>query len=353
MTLLNTTLSLGSEASKNKQEAINDFFRSIETHPYRYDFFQALRRLECLFNDKPRIGKALRPIDEAVRLAQEPSLAFAPSTIAAFRQQSDGKKPRMEVRFFGMLGVNGPLPIHLTEYARERLLHGGDKTFTYFLDIFNHRFLELFYRAWAQAQPTVNFDRPHEDKFGNYVGSLFGIGTPEFSQRDQVEDYAKLHFAGILSQQVRNPDGLAALLTGYFKVKVRIESFVGHWMKIADADRARLGADNDNVRLGAGVALGSRVWDRQHKFRVCMGPLTLSQYEDFLPSGKAIEKLRAWVRQYLCLELEWDLQLILAKAEVPKASLGKTQRLGWTTWLGKRVVNYDASDLKLDVEAIL
>jgi type VI secretion system protein ImpH len=329
-----------------------DFFRKLESEPYRHDFFQALRRIECLFPEKPRLGKALRPIDEPLRLAQEPSVAFAPSTLAAFQLPQDGRPARMEVRFFGLLGVNGPLPIHLTEYARERLLHHNDKTFARFLDIFHHRFLELFYRAWAQAQPTVNLDRPKDDRFSIYVGSLFGGGTSRVTHRDSIGDFAKLHFAGLLSRQVRNPDGLASVISGYFRVPVRIESFVGHWMKIPEQDRTRLGAGNESVMLGLGAVLGSQVWDRQHKFRIWLGPLTRAQYESFLPGGGALGRLVAWVRQYLCFELEWDVRLVLAEAETPKARLGAYGRLGWNTWIGERLRGTDAADLTLDAECL-
>src|SRR5690242_5058102 len=130
------------------------FFRALAEKPYDYDFYQALRRIECLFPDKPRLGRALRPVDEPVRFGQEASQSFAPAAISAFVAGEAGKPPRLEQRFFGMFGPNGPLPLHLTDYARERIIQGGDPTFARFVDIFHHRFLELFYRAWAQAQPT-------------------------------------------------------------------------------------------------------------------------------------------------------------------------------------------------------
>jgi type VI secretion system protein ImpH len=117
------------------------FFRELEEKPYQYDFFQALRRIECLFPRMPRIGEALRPVDEPVRLGQEPALTFAPSTISSFNTPAGTAVPRMEVRFFGLLGPNGPLPLHLTEFARGRSVNAGDLTLVRFLDIFHHRFL--------------------------------------------------------------------------------------------------------------------------------------------------------------------------------------------------------------------
>ncbi|MGW8392293.1 type VI secretion system baseplate subunit TssG [Pseudoduganella sp. HUAS MS19] len=330
------------------------YFQALETEPYRHDFFQALRRIECLFPQLPRIGQALRPADEALRLAQQAAMDFAPATLASFGMPPGSAVPRLEVRFFGLLGPNGPLPLHLTEFARSRSEHAGDLALTRFLDLFHHRFLALFYRAWAQAQPTVSLDRPREDRFSIYVGSLCGLGDASLRERDVVPDSAKLFYAGLLSRQVRNSDGLVALLSGYFRLPVTLEPYVGHWLTLDDEDRTRLAGRRTlpQPRLGQGAVLGRRVWDRQHKFRLCLGPLDLRQLEEFLPGGQALGKLVAWVRQYLCLELEWDVRLILQRGEVPPARLGKSQRLGWSTWLGTQPRQQDARDVVLDPERL-
>src|SRR5262245_48027513 len=89
------------------------FFAALAEAPYRYDFYQTLRRLECLYDTKPRWGRALRPIDEPIRLGQDPDLAFAPAPLASFEPGRDGLPARLQVRLFGLLGPNGPLPLHL------------------------------------------------------------------------------------------------------------------------------------------------------------------------------------------------------------------------------------------------
>ena len=339
------------DAGDNLRDAAA-FFRALEERPFDFDFFYAVRRIECLHADKPRIGRALRPADEPVRFGQEPSLAFAPATLSALRRTGAGLPPTLEVRFFGFLGPNGPLPLHLTEYARERLLHAGDPTFPRFLDTLQHRFLALFYRAWAQAQLTVSLDRPRDDRASYYVGSLLGLGTAGVRDRDAVRDAAKLFFSGWLARHVRDRDGLVAILAGYFRVPVDVEEFVGHWMSLPESERTRLGGGGASAALGRGTVAGARVWDRQHKFRVRLGPLTLAQYEDFLPGGSALPELIAWVRQYLTFELEWDVLLTLARAEVPPTLLGRSGRLGWTTWLGRYARATDAGDLFLDAERV-
>jgi type VI secretion system protein ImpH len=327
------------------------FLRTAAERPYAYDFFQTLRRIECLHPAKPRLGEALRPADEPVRLAQEASLAFAPATLVALEQRDGGRPPRLEVAFFGLLGPNGPLPLHLTEFARERLLHHADPTFARFLDVFNHRFLAFFYRAWAQAQPAVNLDRPREDRFAGYVGAFVGIGSPRMRGRDAVPDAAKLFFSGLLARQARNADGLVGILKGYFRVPVRIEEFVGHWMPLAPTERTRIGGVN--AALGQATVLGGRVWDRQHKIRIALGPLTLAQYEGFLPGGEAVKRLVAWLREYLHFEVEWDARLVLRRDQVPATRIGRYGRLGWTTWVGRYWRGRDADDLTLDAERLV
>jgi type VI secretion system protein ImpH len=324
------------------------FFDALAEAPYRFDFYQTLRRLECLHDQQPRWGRALRPVDEPVRLGQDPDLSFAIAPLASFDAHR-GRTPRLQITLFGLFGPNGPLPIHLTEYARERLRHADDPTLCRFLDIFHHRLIALFYRAWAQAQPTVNHDRPKDDRFTVYVGAFLGMAPAALRGRDSVPDLAKLFHVGALIRHVRNVEGLTHILQHFFRVPVRIEEFVGHWMPLSRRERTRL--SSDTAILGGGAVLGRRVWDRQHKFRIHLGPLTLDQFEGFLPGTPALRQLVHWVRQYLCFELDWDVRLMLAPGAVPQLSLGGGQRVGWTAWLGRRRNDKAADDLCVDAES--
>src|SRR2546422_9183097 len=202
----------------------------LQQGAYRFDFFHAVRCLENVYKDKMRVGQAERPVDDPIRLGQEPSLAFAPSSVASFKPGEGDRPPRLTVYFLGLFGPNGPLPLHLTEYARDRMRHSADPTLARFLDIFHHRMLSLFYRAWASAQPTVQYDRPESDRFALYVGSLIGIGQPSLRDRDDFPDLAKLHHAGHLVCQSRHADGLRAVLADFFRLPVGLEEFVGEWL---------------------------------------------------------------------------------------------------------------------------
>jgi type VI secretion system protein ImpH len=288
---------------------------------------------------------------ECIRIGQEPSLAFAPSAIHAFEPESDAGRGRLKILGFGLFGPNGPLPIHLTEYARERIL-SHDRTLVGFCDIFHHRFTLFFYRAWADVQSTASLDRPAEDRFSRYVGSLVHLGEDSLRGRDAVPDHAKFFGAGHLARDTRNAEGLQRLMALFFATGVCVEQWVYQWLRLAPEQRTRLGAGRIAERLGVGAVVGEQVPDVQGKFRLRVGPMSLASYESHLPGARPFAQMLAWLRNYIGMEFAWDVRLVLARAEVPSARLGGTGRLGWTTWLGSRSAATDADDLVLVHETI-
>jgi type VI secretion system protein ImpH len=325
-----------------------DLLSQLAERPWEYGFYQAMRRLEAMHRDRPRLGRSVRPAQDAFRLAQEPSMMFAPATLAAWEPEEEGHPARLLVHFFGLFGPDGPLPLHLTEYARDRRRNFRDPTFQRFADLFHHRALSLLWRAWADSRPTVSFDRPEEDRFATYVGALIGLGTASLHDRDAMPDLTKLHFAGRLSNQTRHAEGLGAILSAFFTMPVHIECFVGAWLVMQDSDHTRLAEQPQTGTLGGTALLGGRVWSRQHKFRVVFGPLTLAEYLRLLPSGTSFRRLIPIVRNYAGDTMMWDVNLILRREEVPPVRLGQQGHLGWTSWLMPRRKQTDAADLFLD-----
>ena len=327
------------------------FLDRLAEAPDRFDFNRVMRELEALFPDRPRFGRSVRPSEDAIRLAQEASVEFAPAMLAGWEAGTDDRADRLIVHFFGLFGPDGPLPLHLTEYARDRLRNERDPTLQRFADLFHHRVLSLMYRAWADSRPTISFDRPESDRFGTYVGALAGLGMPSLRERDAMPDLTKLHFAGLLANQTRHADGLAAILSSFFTTPVRVDCFIGTWLVLQEQDHTRLGGTPDSARVGDGALLGGRVWSRQHKFRLVFGPLSLEEYERLLPGGSSFHKLVPIVRNYAGDVLAWDVRFVLRRREVPDTRLGRQGRLGWTTWLKPRRSLRDAADLVLDAGA--
>lgn len=312
-----------------------NLLHTLHDRASHFDFHAVMRRLESLNRHLPRWGEALRPSDEPVRLGQVPSLAFQASQLASFDLADDIRPARLWVNFLGLLGANGPLPLHLTEYVRSRLRHSGDPTLTAFLNIFNHRILVLFQRAWSMARPTVALDRSEQNAFDAYAGALMGIGLPELQHRSSVHDHAKFYYLGRLSPAVKNAEGLRAILNDYFGYPTQIEEFVGEWLDLPEESRWRLGWSAEVSKLNDSTILGKRVWRCDHKFRVVLGPLESDDFRALLPGNPQLEHLKAMVRAYTGDEYEWDLRLILAENASRQVKLAAGDRLGLWTQLGK------------------
>jgi type VI secretion system protein ImpH len=307
----------------------------LNSKPHQFTLFAALRLLEQLYPERPRLGEGRRAGDDAVRLAQPPHLIFAPADIAALGSAHNGS-PRLEQYVFGVFGPNGALPLHLTEYAFERAAHRGDPGVSDFINAFQHRFISLFYRAWADGDPVVNLDRPSSDRFLRYVGALVGLASPTARASAPLASRAALGRAALFGQRTRSAEVLERALSDHFALQVRIRQFVPGWLEIPAEARTRLGAREGGMSLGSGATLGARTWQCQHQFEIGVGPLRYAEFERFLPVAPAFKELAGVVRLATNDEWAWQLRLTLAAGETPGVSLGPGARLGWTSWLGGR-----------------
>lgn len=330
-------------ASEDRQsDAALELYHQLQSRPYRFGLLLTLRRLDCLQRDWPATGMAVRARDEPLRLGQYPGLDFAPANVHSCQRSADGRRWMLLSRFLGVFGPNGPLPLHLTEYARDRIRRHQDDTMVRFMDVFHHRLISLFYRCWVSGQPAVQLDRPETDRFSAYIGSLMGLGTDAFRNRDALPDHARFQFVGLFHGQARNAEGLQSMLTHFFQMPCRIEQFSGHWMRLPEDSGTRLGVQSDCATLGQSAICGDRVWDTQSKFRLIFGPIDLAQFQRLLPSRGGMKRLIALVRSYVGDELLWDVQLILKRQSVPQTQLGRQGQLGWTSFLASREPDTDS-----------
>ena len=317
----------------------------LAQEPWRYHVYTALRHLEAYQPEKPRIGRSHRLRDDTVVLGQEPTMAFAPSTLASFVRGGDGRPDHLSTFFFGVFGANGPLPLHLTEYALQREKNFRDSTFRAFADVFHHRMTQLFYRAWGDAQPVVQADRPNDDRFALYVGSVMGLALEGLRGRDALPDTARFHWAGLFAMPTRPAEGLERVLAGHLEMPVRIETCVGHWIDLPEPMQSRLG--RMDCRLGT-ATLGERVFDVAGKFRIVFGPVGRRDFERLLPGSPTLERVVAIVRSWVGDTMWWDIQAIVRREEVPQTRLDAKSGLGWTTWVWSGEAKRDAHEYRLD-----
>jgi type VI secretion system protein ImpH len=302
----------------------------MQAEPWAFDFLGTMRRLERSDPERPRIGENATLADEIVRLGQDPYLEFPASNLSQVTPLDNGRLAVL-VRFLGLMGPQGALPLATTEEALGWLESQHDEAFPRFLDILNNRFLQLFFRVWADARPIAQNDRPDRDRFKTYVGATVGIGTEAMQQLDTIPDAGKFNFAGIAACQTKSASRLRALIRGLFGVKVEIDEFVGSRLALETAEQSALGTANS--RLGDDMILGGSCFSVEDKFRVRIFVRDMAQYVRFLPTGDRCEPLVDLVFYFAGEALDWEVELALPTAEVAPMRLGSFGQVGWTTWL--------------------
>jgi len=296
--------------------------------PWRFDFFSVMRRLERINPDRPRIGDSAARREEYVDLGQDPYLEFPASNLT--RVIADNQRLKVYVKFLGLMGPQGALPLTTTEESLLWFMM-RDEAFPRFLDLFNHRFLQLFFRAWADARPIAQHERPNDDRFIAYIGSMIGVGTSLHRDRDSVPDPAKLAYAGLTAPQAKSASRLKSYLSGLFDVRVEIDEFVGSWLTFEPSDRSRLGQSNS--ALGVNLSVGASIFSVQDKIRIRIFTKNMEQYRRFLPSGDLCESLADAVFFYIGDQLEWETELAIPAGAVVASKLGSFGQIGWTSWM--------------------
>lgn len=319
------------------RSALDDLIARLSKEPHRFGFFQALRLIEATSPESPGFGRSRRARQDPVRLGQKVTLAFASSTLAELQPATEARPERLLQHFHGVFGANGPLPLHLTEYAIARRLSYHDPTFVRFCDIFHHRMVSLFYRIRANAEPALSEDRPEQNRFRTYIGALAGYGLPASRNQDDFPDQAKLFYSGHYANQKRSPGALLGILAEHFSMPVELKEFQPEWLELPVESRLYLGRSRLTGQLGRNTVIGERTYERQFRFSIHFGPLTRLQFESLLPDQPATGRLAALVRNFVGFEFSWDYRMLVREAEVPVAQLGRNARLGWTSWLSGKL----------------
>lgn len=328
--------------------------QKLRREPHCFDFFQALRLLERFRPEKRPVGQFTHPETEVAHFRAHPSLAFPASQIQKAEWPEEGPV-EMTVNFMGLTGPEGVLPNPYTSLIIERQRE-GDNSLRDFLDIFNHRMISLFYRAWRKYRFDVASERDERDRFSRQLLSLLGLGTDGLRDRQIVSDDSLIYYSGLLSQHPRSAQALQQILADYFDVPVAIEQFSGGWYRLDRATQCRLSEEqSDSGELGFGAVVGDEMWNQQSRVQIVLGPLSLERYSDFLPEGKSFKPLRSWVRFFSNDEWDFEVKLILDREQVPACTLGMEgvsgPQLGWVSWVKSVPFGRDPADTVLALES--
>jgi type VI secretion system protein ImpH len=320
------------------------YLDQLVAEPWRFDLLDVMRRFEREQSQKPRIGEAATLAEEFLVVTQNPYMEFPASNLEGAMREASGRI-RLTARFLGMFGPQGALPLTTTEESFAWLLERDD-AFPRFADIFQRRFLALFFRAWADPRPIAQNDRPAEDRFRTYIGAMIGVGTLPYRGADSISDFAKMEFAGLIGPKAKSASRLRALIAGLFGVKVEIDEFVGSWLAFDKSERSQLGASQS--RIGRDCIVGSSAFSVVDKFRIRIFVKDIAQYERFLPGPDLARKIADAVFLYLGEEFDWDMELAIPAGEITPVRLGQGVKLGWTSWMAP---NWSKTDQTIRTDA--
>jgi type VI secretion system protein ImpH len=324
----------------------------LRNEPYLFEFFQAVRLLERFLPDKVGVGRFAPPSAEVARFQANSTLAFPASEIQALTWPEKGPV-KMKVNFMGLTGPEGVLPANYTVLLVERA-RAGDSSAIDLFDTFNHRIISLFFQAWEKYRFWIAYERGERDQFSHHLLDLIGLGTPALQDRQAVADDSLLYYSGLLAQHPRSAVALEQILNDYFEVLVEVEQFAGGWYRLDTNTQCCLeGRSRYSEQLGVGAVVGDEVWDQTARVRIRIGPLSLAQYKEFLPTGSAFEPLRVLTRFFSNDEFDFEIQLVLNRHEVPRCELGAdaetAPRLGWTTWGKTKEMTREVADTILQL----
>lgn len=326
--------------------------------PHGHGFFPAVRLLERWFGQQLGL-----PPDQALRklrFRNSLSLGFPASEIAELRalpapdEGEGGTRPdpaaldHVEITpaFLGLLGGNGALPSFYTELFAQREAQHKDAAARAFLDIFQQRAATLLYQAWRKQRLALRYEQDRKRHFTPLLLALAGLGQAPLREelRDAeggLSDDSLAHFAGRLQQRPVSVATLQQVLQRYFKVGVEVEQFVGRWYSLGASQQTQLGLQS--CGLGSNALVGERVWQRDQRVRITLGPLTRAQLQHFLPGHAGASALRHWLRELTGLRLEYDVRLRLRATEAGPAVLGAGTglQLGYDCFLTTQADNQD------------
>ena len=380
-----------------RRRAHPDLIDELFDEPHEFDFFQAVRLLERMqpadsFEDSPgrmSVGHDSDPGKEVVRFRALTSLAFPAGSIADLQQTADqenghgedsdsrsfethndaGSPPEMTVGFLGLTGPSGALPRHYTTTVIERChSRHKDTTLRDYFDVFNHRTISLFYRAWRKYRFPFAYESQEcdggaatsDDIFTQALHCLTGIGLPSLQNRMQVPDESVTYFSGHFSNARPSVAALESMLNDQFGVTASVIQFVGQWLYLPVENQSSLPnqrhSEGRNLQLGVNAVVGSRVWDVQSRIRVRLDALSYSAFSEFMPWGAKLKPICDFVRLYVGPEVDFDIQPVLRRDEVPACRLrsdaSAAPRLGWNTWMNSGEFSSHVDDARFRPEDV-
>ncbi len=336
-------------ASQNRHS--QHYLNELATEPeklYSQGFEPLLRYIDANSPMHERLGYSVSLKQDAFRLGQTPTMHFHASAFSEVVKEEGSTHFKLNNVFWGLFGINGPLPLHFTEFAIERDYRHQDQTLTTFCDIFHHRFLSLYYRSWAVSQPTVSHDRLEHDKFADWTSSFCGYTEQNESRRSGALQQSSLkkptdnatspsktkqtntstqesmriqtYLSGLFSIKNRSAGALRQIISEYLGQPVTISEFESDWYDLPGDARCKLGAKS--ASLGTSTIIGKRIFQRGYRFSILVGPLAYSDYLALVNQPEHFQMINKLTTRHVGNEFSFSIKLLINKNEAQSQPLG-------------------------------
>jgi type VI secretion system protein ImpH len=313
--------------------------KKLEDEGYRFSFFKAIHLLETLYKERPGVGH-LGPFgQEIVRILPNQELSFPPADIArtevATTEKGEEKWSLFE-NFLGLYGPNAATPMYIAEMIAQ--CPGDEDPLRDFLDIFNHRVLSLYYRAWKKHNLSASVSSAGDDAFTTILFAMIGCDCGTLTADWRIEPFRLLRYAGYFCSISRPACALENLISDFFRLgEVDVVQFVPRRYVIPESAVSRLSNFNDGGRLGESFVLGDTITDVAGQFKIRLGSLSMDQFLSFQPGEPQYEELVFLSNMYVKHQLGLSLELVLKPNQggsMKLSSIDPIGVLGRSAWLG-------------------
>ncbi|NSX53731.1 type VI secretion system baseplate subunit TssG [Parasulfitobacter algicola] len=300
-------------------------FANLQADPAAFDPISAIRIAEA--------EAKVRGLDLVI--SAPPLTSLQPTPVSAVIVKDD--RIQVEASLAGLVGPLSPLPPAYTEMitlSNRRRSYGLGA----FFDLFSDRLTWLFIHAAEKYSLPVllRWNADGKNRIRTALFSLIGLSSGNLRRHTTLPKDGLLRYAGLLAQRTRSAQGLRAVLAAELQLPVQVKQFHNRWLPIPVSEQTNMASNTRTpARLGQNTTAGAYLPERSGKIRIVVGPV---RYHDFLalePGTDKVNSLQNLIRLYLGPVLDFDIQVILAREDVPDTQLGGAgpmARLGWNTW---------------------
>ena len=307
----------------------------LTENPEQFDFFQAVKIIEQL-EDRlaaPHSGSGTRV--KNIKFSSAVSQVFPATNIKDIKlSNGEGRPAEIEVNFMGLAGAHGPLPQPLSQVVIDET-RSKNKAAAAFLDIFNHRLIQLFYESKARVSASLATVIGDKHPLGENILATAGLAGIDRNDKLGIPKLGLMRFCGLLAMRPLSRQAIEKLISGLFNVPVKVNEFIGRWLRIDVEQQTRIGGNGQNNILGSSAVVGRRVWDQSGGMEIEIGPLPQKFFPEFLKNGEQFNSLKEVVDLCVDSSISVRIRLVAERNTRHKAKLARDGniRLGWSSWL--------------------